>query len=459
MRSTLRSATHAAPRRRLTVAAALVALATMFTALPVAAADPPYYQVKNIRAGSASSSPQGLTAAGNVLYFTANDGTGGRELWRSDASAVGTKRVKNIRPGSASSNPTGLTPMGNKVFFVANDGTTGRELWKTDGTTAGTKRVKDIRSGSKGSKPQELTVVGNTLFFTANDGKHGRELWKSDGTAAGTRLVKDYNKSAGSFYPWHAGQLTSFGGRLFFSPLQIFVGQYDAHEYAELWTSDGTAAGTKPFYGWYPDFQDLGSISWPQELTRVGQKLFFRAEDDELWRSDGTQMGTRDMGRVAPYELTNVDGTLFFRGSQAAVNSGLWKSNGTISGTKLVKEIDQPSQLTNVGGTLFFTSLEPNGWQTLNLSDGTAAGTYGWFSVNPAAGEFSNLTAVGDTLYYALGGHLFYDTGGWSRPITPYGDGMPSWKVANLARVGGLLYFSANDGNRGQELWVFVSGD
>jgi ELWxxDGT repeat protein len=33
--------------------------------------------------------------------------------------------------------------------------------------------------------------VGGKLFFTAGDGVHGRELWTSDGTEAGTVLVKD----------------------------------------------------------------------------------------------------------------------------------------------------------------------------------------------------------------------------------------------------------------------------
>ena len=36
--------------------------------------------------------------------------------------------------------------MGGKLFFTANDGKNGRELWKTDGTKAGTVLVKDIEA-------------------------------------------------------------------------------------------------------------------------------------------------------------------------------------------------------------------------------------------------------------------------------------------------------------------------
>ena len=84
--------------------------------------------------------------------------------------------------------------MGGTLFFTANDGDHGRELWKSDGTAAGTVLVKDINPDGRSSYPERARPTSNgTLFFTADDGTHRQELWKSDGTAAGTVLVKDIN--------------------------------------------------------------------------------------------------------------------------------------------------------------------------------------------------------------------------------------------------------------------------
>ena len=124
--------------------------------------------------------------------------------WKTDGTDAGTVLVKDIAPGSdsggegegegsseapRSSAPQNLTNVNGTLFFTADDGAHGYEIWKSDGTEAGTVMVKDIVSGSSGSNPYQLTDVNGTLFFTANDGVHGFELWMSDGTEAGTVMV------------------------------------------------------------------------------------------------------------------------------------------------------------------------------------------------------------------------------------------------------------------------------
>ena len=80
---------------------------------------------------------------------------------------------------------------GTRVFFAADDGVHGRELWTSDGTAAGTGMVEDILPGPGSSVPRELAVVDGLLLFAAHDGVHGVEPWASNGTAAGTFRIQD----------------------------------------------------------------------------------------------------------------------------------------------------------------------------------------------------------------------------------------------------------------------------
>ena len=55
--------------------------------------------------------------------------------------------VEDINPGSSDSDPSDLTNVNGELYFAADDGTHGEELWKSDGTPGGTEMVKDIDLG------------------------------------------------------------------------------------------------------------------------------------------------------------------------------------------------------------------------------------------------------------------------------------------------------------------------
>src|SRR5206468_6515212 len=122
-------------------------------------------------------------------------------------------------PGNQSSDPGELTVMDGKLYFAADDGDTGRELWVTAGTAETTHIVRDINpqldfdvTFPQGSNPSDFTRVGATLFFSADDGTHGTELWRTDGTKQGTYMVRDINHAASA----SPQELTAVGNLLYF---------------------------------------------------------------------------------------------------------------------------------------------------------------------------------------------------------------------------------------------------
>src|SRR5262249_47209633 len=146
------------------------------------------------------SNPSDLTAIGSTLFFTANDGTTGRELWKSDGTAAGTMLVKDIHPRSSRPDAGHLTAPGHLPPFEAGDGATGLEVRNSNGTATGTALVKDINPGGKGILGDTpyyygppIQVAGGLAYVVADDGTSGHELWVTDGTAAGTMQVADLN--------------------------------------------------------------------------------------------------------------------------------------------------------------------------------------------------------------------------------------------------------------------------
>ena len=89
-----------------------------------------------------------------VIIFVAGCGGGS-----SQEATPTAQLVKDIVPGQTSSNPNFLTNVNGTLFFVADDGLSGAELWKSGGTAIGTVRVKDINPGAAGSNPNGLTDV------------------------------------------------------------------------------------------------------------------------------------------------------------------------------------------------------------------------------------------------------------------------------------------------------------
>ncbi len=384
--------------------------------------------VKDINPGSGDSDADDIEPIGTVVYFSAEDGTNGEELWKTDGTAAGTVMVKDIRPGSTGSNASTLHNANGMLLFKANDGVHGEELWTSDGTAAGTVMIKDINPGSNDASIGTISTVGNVTYFVASDGTSGEELWKTDGTAAGTVMLKDINPGAGDAFDGGNNFAREYNGLVYFWATDGVNGM-------ELWKTDGTAANTSMVIDINPGAAN-GAGQVPIIYVHNGMMYFtgVDANGAELWKSDGTAAGTTMVKDINPGSGSGYIGgfpailnnEIYFGANDGVTGIEIWKTDGTTAGTVFVKEVvpgptglSFPFFLATVSSpfVFYFPANDGTSGNELWRSDGTAAGTA--IVADIAPGAASGLISL----------NITYDIG------TP-------------------LYIVANDGVSGDEPWI-----
>jgi len=245
------------------------------------------WRVADINSGYSGSSPGQNMAilVGDTIFFDADDGSSGRELWAHDTSNSSTWRVADINSGANHSHSGVLMEIlvvGDTIFFDADDGSSGLELWAHDTSNSSTWRVADINNGSGSSHAgaNMAILVGDTIFFDADDGSSGHELWAHDTSTSSTWRVADINNGSGPSYPGYSMAIL-VGDTLYF-------GADDGSSGHELWAHDTSTSST-----WrVADINNGSGSSYPgaNMAILVGDRIFFCAHDGsggcELWAHD-----------------------------------------------------------------------------------------------------------------------------------------------------------------------------
>lgn len=421
-----------------------------------------------------SSSALPVFAHDGIELFAATDNIQQRGLWRTDGTAVGTSFVAAVSP-LPDYYGVHTVRRGASTFFLGTEGDGSLSLWRTDATPAGTARVQSLGGTlpfgfSSTSCGEGFASLGNTFYFGAN-ADTSRSLYRSDGTGTGTTAMGNFPGAAGASGA-DVCVLGAFGGELYFSASDSVSGQL------VLWRSNGLAAGHAPllsasgkpftsvsamrqvggamlFTGVSDNVRGLWRIgaagSQPSLVASYGATVNFpllalEAMDPlafytlcdancHLFRSDGTSAGTFELSgptsvSLQPWSRIGSGGRLYFQAIDAN-GAELWSTDGSIAGTRMVKDLNpgagssRPRDFINFNGLVYFhVDVVRNGFQVGDLwrTDGTEAGT-----------ELANATPMFDR--------------------TTQLSGFPFRPRAAFGIAGDRLFLSGIDDSTGAELW------
>jgi len=216
-----------------------------------------------------------------------------------------------------------------------------------------------VNDGNSDSSPITASVeVLETLLIARKTIADGYEPWITNGTAEGTRQLANINNRPNSSSP---GRGLVVGGSLY------FVADVAEREHG-LYVSDGTPDNTQLLKNFGFDAR-VGSF---MDFNGV---LYFMV-GKVLWKSNGTVDGTtmvKDMGgsfdaKVVSYVATDsMIYVLYYRGSSIY---SIWKSDGSSAGTvdhlaDFTYSANHPSGLTLSGNKIYFRLKNSDNGQEL----------------------------------------------------------------------------------------------
>jgi ELWxxDGT repeat protein len=366
--------------------------------------------VKDINMATETSRSGEFTALGDLLYFSADDGLHGQEVWRSEGAPANTSLLMDLVPGSVGSNPYDLKRLdATHLVFIAQDASEKNQVYITNDT--GTQVVQLTAFSEPKYGINILWVEQEHWIYIAVPGSSGRDLWRSDGTPGGTGLL------APNVVDNYTGQSVAvpFQGWLYLA-------------------APGTAGRELHRINHTVDALVLVKDLCPGEcgsntgnVTAGADRLYFTAttpdQGDAIWYTTGPIQGqTEDpvdvmadlvadnSYRVMYMSLTPTSGGLFFIADDFVDGRELYFTAGTPETTHMVIETAPGAEMTSwpnlvglLGDTLFFSVYATQATTNSTIiykttGSGAVALPTGGRSIVDGPAQ------IGDSLYFILSG-------------------------------------------------------
>jgi len=349
--------------------------------------------------------------------------------------------------------PAGFFELGGRLFFSTSTGDPQSLdqgiLWRTDGSADGTEQISTTLCPARCLSIVPLATWRGIklLRISFSDGwETTYRLGRTDGTAAGSFLLTGDLWGDADIYAPQVYLLA--GADAFF----VFACQQGG---CSLWQSDGTRAGTTVLHGadGRPFFDPTGFTVWRNRLYFVASRG--EGREPGLWSTDGTPDGTRlirNGGDVGP--LVATPSRLFFTSGEASEE--LWVTDGTPAGTRRLAAFDPPGVGSiNASGDAVYFTLRPGGHRLeIWRSDGTRQGTRALTQLPPEICTASHFQRVGRRWLFVADDDLWTAEEGFRTPAPLLCDGgyCPSVYEPPYSPAPGVWLFAGFD-NDGPALW------
>ncbi len=378
------------------------------------------------------------------VYFAADDGVAGNELWRTDGTPGGTTLVSDLNAGNATSdsNPGNFTLAGNRLFFrVGTTGVAGQSGVINYIDPGGSPQVAKLAGGVAGNATAAGlfgSVNGKALInFVESAPASNRAVYALGDTGNTFTKISSGSANVGSF-----PESATMGGYAYFPLCPTSCSAY------ELYRTDGSTVSL------VKDIDGVASGSGPNNLVATGNRVYFEADDGtngrKLWVTDGSDPGTKMVKDHNPSGSTGIGptsvangNTLFYIPSDPATGAEPWRTDGTPGGTSLVKDIT-PGATGGFGSAELFAlgsgfGMVRNG--DVYTSDGTEAGTIQVADVD-SDGLGASLLGVANSRGYFRGGFSPFGGAVWRTDGTVAGTGALTAGEFNLATPGSKIPFA-----------------
>ncbi len=291
-----------------------------------------------------------------------------------------------------------------------------------------------------------FTELNGKLYFLARDRFDNDELWSTDGTQAGTSQVKDINPAGSS----QIGNLVKVGNRLLFMAADNNNWNFD------VWSTDGTTAGTIKIA---EINQSWNNTLAPENIATFGNRMIF-CSPTQLMITDGTVAGTDSIYPITAYSqgygYCELNNKVYFILNNSIGQSEIWRTDGTSMGTEHIINIHAApynmasvTQMLSFNGKIYLVAAKTGEGNDLFVFDGNTGGQLSKVEILPGGNSYPSFLSLHNgslflTAYADPSLNIFKISQSNLTPVPLVPNANLSW-IQGITYKGDNLYFTADN--------------